>query len=513
MATVQAVASIPKTEAGRQSYGRILKSSALIGGSTAVNMLFTLVRTKAMALLLGPSGIGLLGVYSSIADLVRSIAGLGINTSGVRQIAEAVGTGEAERVSCTVITLRRVAFYSGSMGALLLILFSRPISWVTFHDYQHIGTIASLGIATFLLDISDAQSALVQGMRRITDLARINVFGGLFAAAVSIAVVYMWRERGIVPCLIATALISIATSWWYAHKIKIESIRISWGKAFREASELVKLGFLVMTNGLATLAAAYVIRLFVLRTSGLKSVGYYQAAWGVSAVCISFILQAMGSDYYPRLTAVSNNRNECNRLMNEQVEVGMLMAAPAMLIGLSLAPVVVTLLYSARFGGAVEIFRWFSIGMFLRVITWPIGYIILAKGERKIFFCSGVLANSVYLILAWIGLRTLHLTGIGVAFFVLQVLHNLAIFLVARHLTGFTWSAANMRLAAIMLPLLGIVFGSWYFLSPIQVAVLGTLIGIPAAYYSLKTLCGLLPSEQLLRPTKKLGLLLGFSPR
>jgi len=138
MATVQAVASIPKTEAGRQSYGRILKSSALIGGSTAVNMLFTLVRTKAMALLLGPSGIGLLGVYSSIADLVRSIAGLGINTSGVRQIAEAVGTGEAERVSCTVITLRRVAFYSGSMGALLLILFSRPISWVTFHDYQHI---------------------------------------------------------------------------------------------------------------------------------------------------------------------------------------------------------------------------------------------------------------------------------------------------------------------------------------------------------------------------------------
>ena len=127
-AAAQATAMPTVTETPKKSYGQILKSSALIGGSTAFNMLFAIVRTKAMAVLLGPAGVGLMGIYSSIADVVRSLAGLGINSSGVRQIAEAVGSGDKERIACTVKTLRRVALASGTIGALLLVLFCKPVS-------------------------------------------------------------------------------------------------------------------------------------------------------------------------------------------------------------------------------------------------------------------------------------------------------------------------------------------------------------------------------------------------
>src|SRR5438876_472765 len=101
-AASQATAIPPVTETSKKSYGQILKSSALIGGSTAFNMVFSIIRNKAMAVLLGTSGFGLLSLYVSISDLVRSVAGLGINTSGVRQIAEAVGSGDTERISRTV---------------------------------------------------------------------------------------------------------------------------------------------------------------------------------------------------------------------------------------------------------------------------------------------------------------------------------------------------------------------------------------------------------------------------
>src|ERR1700722_3505913 len=74
------------------SYGQILTSSALVGGSSALNIVVGIVRTKAIAILLGPAGFGLFGLYGSIANLTQSICGMGINSSGVRQIAEAVGT-------------------------------------------------------------------------------------------------------------------------------------------------------------------------------------------------------------------------------------------------------------------------------------------------------------------------------------------------------------------------------------------------------------------------------------
>ena len=64
-----------------------------------LNIGIGIVRTKVFAVLLGPAGFGLMGLYGSIVDLAQSIAGMGVNSSGVRQIAESVGTGD-DRADC-----------------------------------------------------------------------------------------------------------------------------------------------------------------------------------------------------------------------------------------------------------------------------------------------------------------------------------------------------------------------------------------------------------------------------
>lgn len=104
-------------EWGKSTYAQILKSSALIGGSSVVNIAIGIVRTKAMALLLGPAVIGLFGLYGSIANLTQSIAGMGINSSGVRQIAEAVGSEDAVRIAQTTVVLRRMSIPPRSIGS------------------------------------------------------------------------------------------------------------------------------------------------------------------------------------------------------------------------------------------------------------------------------------------------------------------------------------------------------------------------------------------------------------
>ena len=109
--SVSSLGSLPQTAQiatpEKHTYGQILKSSAMIGGSSVLNIGIGIVRTKAMALFLGPAGFGLMGLYGSIADLAQSIAGMGINSSGVRQIAEAVGSDDTQRISRTVAVLRR----------------------------------------------------------------------------------------------------------------------------------------------------------------------------------------------------------------------------------------------------------------------------------------------------------------------------------------------------------------------------------------------------------------------
>ena len=198
--------------AEKHTYSQILKSSALIGGSSVVNILFGIIRTKAIAVLLGPAGFGLISVYESIADLAQSIAGMGINSSGVRQIAEAVGTGEQERIARTVAVLRRTSVFLGILGAIILVLFSPQVSILTFGGDQHSAAVALLSLAVFFRLVSAGQGALIQGMRRISDLARMGILGGLFGTVISIVLVYFLRERGVVPALVGIAVAGFITS-------------------------------------------------------------------------------------------------------------------------------------------------------------------------------------------------------------------------------------------------------------------------------------------------------------
>lgn len=503
------------SKTGNHTYGQILKSSVLIGGSSILNIGFRVVRTKAVAVLLGPTGVGLLGVFDSIAELTRTVAGLGINNSGVRQIAEAAGSGDTAHLARTVMTLRRVAFYSGAAGALLLLIFSRQVALMTFGNDHQTGAVALLALAVFFADVSQGQAALVQGMRRIADLARMNVLGAFYGTVFSIPIIYFYckqgvGEKGIVPSLVCVAAMSILTSWWYARKVQVERVVLNWREMYSQTSALLKLGIVFMLASLMTLGTTYLLRIILLRSSwpapltGIEAAGFYQAAWGFGGLYIGFIVQAMGADFYPRLTAVANDHPQCNRLVNEQAEVGLLMAVPGVIATLTFAPLVLQLFYSAKFGPAVEILRWICLGMVLRVASWPMGFMLIAKGARALFFWSELLTNLLFIGLFWAGLKIFGLTGAGIAFFSMYVAYWLSVYLIVRRLSGFRWSVANRRLALVFLPVVTLVFVSRYFLPNLAAITLGALLTLAVGIYSLKILCTLVPLERFPGPVRKM---------
>ena len=239
-------------------------------------------------------------------------------------------------------------------------------------------------------------------MRRISDMAKMGILGTLFGTLISIPVVYFLREEGVVLSLVLIAAMSLLTSWWYSRKIHIQTPSISASQVGQEAAALLKLGFAFMTSGLLMTGAAYAVRLIVVRKVGFDAAGLYQAAWALGGLYIGFILQAMGADFYPRLTAIANDNTECNRVVNEQAHVSLLLAGPGVIATLTFAPLVIALFYTPKFEGAVEILRWLCLGMTLRVISWPMGFIIVAKDVQNLLIFSELAWTVVYLGLAWV---------------------------------------------------------------------------------------------------------------
>ncbi|MDR2017701.1 MAG: O-antigen translocase [Syntrophobacterales bacterium] len=488
----------------KHTYGQILRSSVLIGGSTVASVAIRIVRTKAMAVFVGPAGVGLLSIYESITTLVQSIAGLGISGSGVRQIAEAAGTGETERIARTVVVLRRTSIILGLLGALFLALFSRMVSIMTFGNDQYAGSVAILSLVVFFGLVSGGQSALIQGMRRISDLAWMGILGTLLGTIITIPTIYFFREKGIVPSLVGIAAMSIATSWWYSRKLQIKPPAMTYRQMRQETVPLLKLGVAFMASGFFTTGGVYVVRMIVLRHIGIDAAGLYQSAWGIGGLYVGFILQAMGADFYPRLTAVANKNEECNRLVNEQALVSLLLAGPGVIATLTFAQAVISIFYSVKFGPAVEILRWICLGMTLRVITWPMGFILVAKGKQNLFMMTDFAWAVVNIALAWICVTMFGLKGAGIAFFGSCVSHGFLLYPIVRHQSGFRWSSNNRRTGIFLLFLIGVVFCCFYLVSFWPATVIGTLVTLGTGMYSVRVLVALISPERIPGPIRLL---------
>lgn len=493
------------------SYGQILKSTTLVGGSQVINILLGIVRTKFLAVLLGPAGIGLMGMYSAVTSTVGAMAGMGIGSSGVRQIAEAAGTGDKLKIARTIVTLRRAALVLGVLGMLLMIILCVPFSQFTFGSTEYAWPIALLSVTLFLGAVSGGQVALVQGMRRIADLASMSVLGGLLGTVISIPMIFLWGRDGIVPFLITVAAMTILTSWCYARKIPVARIILGWRETLREAKGLLSLGLVFMATGLMTTAVMYLIRVFVVRQLGMNDVGLYQAATTLSSLYIGVILGAMGMDFYPRLTAVAEDNEACNRMVNEQTEVGLLIAAPGILATLTFASLIIQIFYSASFIPAYEVLRWQILGIFLRVVSWPMGFVLLAKGKGKIFFWTELTANAVHVAMVWAGMTYFGLAGSGMALFALYVFYTVMMFAVVHHLSNFNWTATNLRLIGITSAGVALAFLLPRFSTQNIALVLGSILTMISTIYSLRALYHLVGPEWVVDFRGKLRSRFGWS--
>lgn len=472
------------------SYKKILKPTFIMGGSSLLVTMLGIVRTKIIALVLGTTGVGLVGLYMSIVNLVRTISGMGIVESGMRQIAGAFGSGDQEVIARTVISIRRTALLSGIAGLSVLLLASGRVSQITFNSLDHKFDIAILSITILFAAVAGSQTALVQGTRRIGDLAKLNISGALLGTLASIPIIYYFGERGVVFTLLAVAAASSLTAWWYSREIRIQAMTLSWQDSFSEAKPLLKLGLAIMLGALMIVGTQYTLRVLILKTAGLSGAGVYHAATTLSLVYVSVILNAMLTDFYPRLSAAvhDHDHEQCRSLINKQVEVGLLLLVPGLLLIMTFAPFVIRLLYSAEFMQAVHILKWQLLGGMLQAVTWPMGYMLRAKGHAKLIFGTELFANGILLSLAWFGLGSFGLPGVGMAYFGKDCLYFLLMYLLLHHNYRFVFSKVTLQIFSLCVIVAGVLFVTPHLFAQHVSLTVNGIIAVAVGAYSLKTL-------------------------
>ncbi|MBA3896180.1 MAG: oligosaccharide flippase family protein [Sphingomonadaceae bacterium] len=297
------------------------------------------------------------------------------------------------------------------------------------------GDMALLGIGVGLTVVAASQVALMSGLRRISELAWLNVGGAALACAIGIGVLIELGGRGVVLFVVATPLSGALLGSIFVMRARRGQTRVAAAPMFAMVRGMAGAGIAFMLSSVALLASQIFIRGIVQADLGARALGYFQAAWAVSMTYIGFVLAAMSTDYFPRLTRSINDVDATIATVNEQAEFSLLVAAPIVLVMIGTAPYLMRILYSAAFVQAAGIFQWQVLGDVLKIASWPVGYVLLAAGRGRSFLLSETTAMFVLCGFTWIAMPYIGLEAAGISFVVMYAAYlPLVLWLARRHI-------------------------------------------------------------------------------
>jgi O-antigen/teichoic acid export membrane protein len=486
----------------QSSYRQIMKATSIFGGVQVFQIIIQVIRSKFVAILLGPAGMGIAGLLTSTLGFISAISNFGLSTSAVKNIAAANTTGNMNRLATVATVIQRVAWMSGILGAILTLTLSSWLSRLTFGNKDFTLIFVWLSITLLFNQLTSAQMVLLQGLRKLESLAKANLYGSIIGLAVTVPLYYKLGVNGIAPGIIITSLCTLCISWYFSKKIQIKSVKVSALRTVAESKNMLTIGFMISLSEIITLGAAYLIRIFIGRSGNVGDVGLYNAGFAIINTYVGMIFMAMGTDYYPRLSGVAQDNEMSKKVINQQAEIAMLILAPIIICFLVFIKWVIILLYSTMFIAVNNMIYWAALGMFFKATSWAVAMIFLARGTSKLFFWNELTGNLYFLILNLLGYYYFGLTGLGLAFLLGYILYVIQVYIIVRVNFKFSFDRNFILIFIVQFALAFFSLLVVRFLSQPYAYVFGIILILVSGFYSLKELDKRIGLIELLRNLK-----------
>jgi len=423
-----------------ESYHHILKYTGIFGGVQGLNIMLGLVRTKLIALLLGPSGMGLSSLFNTTVGFVSQATNLGVPFSAIRHISELYDQGDNEALAHFVKVVRTWSVLTALMGMLVCVLIGPLLSQTTFAWGNHSLHFMLLAPAVGMIAITGGETAILKGMRSLGSIALIQVFAAIAAVVISIPIYFLFGESGIVPVIVLMALATLLPTLRCSLRLmpfQCTGMRGILG----EGMEMVRLGVAFTLAAVFGSASEMLIRSYLNVVGDLDVLGLYNAGYMLTITYAGMVFTAMETDYFPRLSGVQHDIEATNLTVNRQMEVSLLLLSPmlaALMIGL---PILIPLMFSSQFLPVVEMAQVAALAMYLKVLTMPVAYITLARGYSLSFLFLETSYFVVFVLLFVFCYEHWGLYGTGVAITLAHVFEFLLVNGYAYKKYGYRFSA------------------------------------------------------------------------
>ncbi len=410
----------------------LIKTSVLSAVATVIQVLSGFVATKIIAIYVGPSGLAFIGQFQNFIALVMALGSGSINTGVIKYTAEYRNDPEEKKKLWS--TALRISFIGTFIGAVLLLIFYDRLSLLFFKDdsYGSLFIIFALTLGFYVLN--SLLMAVLNGQKEIKKLITIKVTSSLTTLLLIAILTYWYGLYGTLLSLILTqslifvvTLVFVFKSHWFKRYMFTETIHIEYLK------KLGKYTAMAIVASLSAPLSELIIRNYIGSSLSWNDAGYWQAIWKISSVYLMIITMTLSIYYLPKLSEIKKSTELRKEIFSGYKIIVPLTILLAAIVYIS-RDLIIILLFTEEFMPMRELFAYQLLGDVLKIISWLISFLMVAKAMTKVFIITEIIGFFSYIFLSFFFIDRFGLIGAPMAFAFNMFLYGILIFWIFKDL-------------------------------------------------------------------------------
>ena len=391
----------------------LIKTSVLTGISTVIKLVSAFVINKVIALYIGPSGLAIVGQLQSFTSIITTFSNGAISSGIVKYTAEYQDIEEKKKIFSSSIVISLIC---SLIISIFLFGFSDYLSELILKDIQYSSVFIIFGATIFLFALNMVLISILNGQKEIKKYVLVNIAGSIFSLVFTSILIMQLNLMGALYAMVlnqsvmffVTLAFVIKSSWF-----KLEYFKQGLDK--ESLSKLSKYSLMAIVSALTVPVSHLIIREYIGENLGWDSAGYWQGIWYISTMYLMLVTTTLSVYYLPRLSEIQDNK-ELRKEIFGGYKIIMPIVILASLIIFLLKEYVILIAFSKDFMPMMELFAWQLMGDVIKIASWLLAYLMLAKAMTKVFIYTEVLFSALFVGLSLLFVDKFGLVGITYAY-------------------------------------------------------------------------------------------------
>lgn len=412
----------------------ILKIFSFTSLSTIAKMIAGIVSVKVVAVILGPSGVALLGQLNNFTAIVLAIATLGIQT-GVTKIVAQLKETKNKLSDYIVFATISITFCSLLCG-FGLIVFSNFLTERILQSEHYSYVFIIFGITLVFYALNILLLAIINGFKDFKLYVLLSIISSFVGLLLSLSLVYFYKIPG--------AFINTVTSQSFVFIINVFILKffckfdfsiihptkklISYLKK-EIACFYTKYMFMTLIPSIMLPFMQLLIRTFIINNLSIEAAGWWEGINKISNMYLSVISTALSVYYVPRYAELQTEKELKKEIQDAYKIIYPLLCAGLILVYI-LKHFIIAILFSSQFLEMEKLFLFQLIGDFFKMSSWVLSFMMSAKLMLKESVFSEIIFDMTYILLTFLCIKFFGIQGTVIGYMINYILYSVCMYFV-----------------------------------------------------------------------------------